>query len=199
MKCDICHHPVNVPLSHITLENVLGVTLKADICGKCAQAFHDLRYKLEHAEDVEQTNIFKKSGILYSEMFHKEVARDILDREIRSLDKDYMLQVYQEAQALVGHWVEVTTRFGLRIYHCTGISLLETTDADTSLATLADAPRLRFTYDAQGGETSRDDTWHWYDLEKPRATSWFVDEIRSMRIINYDDAVRKYHYGGNVK
>lgn len=199
MKCDICHHPVNVPLSHITLENVLGVTLKADICGKCAQAFHDLRYKLEHAEDVEQTNIFKKSGILYSEMFHKEVARDILDREIRSLDKDYMLQVYQEAQALVGHWVEVTTRFGLRIYHCTGISLLETTDADTSLATLADAPRLRFTYDAQGGEKSSDDTWHWYDLEKPRATSWFVDEIRSMRIINYDDAVRKYHYGGNVK
>lgn len=50
-----------------------------------------------------------------------------------------------------------------------------------------------------GGEKSRDGTWHWYDLEKPSVTSWLADEIRSMRIINYDDAVRKYHYGGNVK
>lgn len=194
MKCDICHHSVNTPLSHITLENVLGVTLKADICGKCSQAFHDLRYKLEHAEDVEQQNIFKKSDILYSEMFHKEVARDILDREIRSLDKDYASQVCQEAQALVGHWVEATTRFGMRIYHCIGVSLPETTDNVTS-----HVARLRFTYDAQGGEKDREGTWHWYDLEKPSVTSWFADEIRSMRIINYDDAVRKYHYGGNVK
>lgn len=82
----------------------------------------------------------------------------------------------------------------MRIYHCIGVSLPETTDNVTS-----HVARLRFTYDAQGGEKDCEGIWHWYDLEKPSVTSWFADEIRSMRIINYDDAVRKYHYGGNVK